>query len=553
MRESNPSSYGQDVLATVLSATLRGIDGRLIRVEVDVAPGLPGFTIVGLPDAALQEARERVRGAIRNSGLAFPPRRITVNLAPADLRKAGASLDVGIAIGILVGSEQVRAAGHWAFIGELSLGGELRSIPGVLPMVAALARRGVRRVVVPAEAEVEARLVPGIECLPAATLADTMSLVQAGSVRRRTAHRVPDRVELAGGDQTEPGPRSPGRFRKPSQFGGASMDQRHALDTWDAAPDLAEVRGQAVGRRALEIALAGGHGLVLSGPPGSGKTLLARTVPRLLAPLDDQEAFLASMIASAAGAGPLTELVRQRPFRAPHHTISYAGMIGGGPHLGPGEVTKANDGILFLDELPEFGRDVLEALRQPMEDGRVSIVRAGGSVVLPARFQLLAAMNPCPCGGAAGPDGGCNCNPGAPERYAARVSGPLRDRIDMWADMPGVLPGAMVGRGESESSRVVAERILAARVRAQRRRHVANARLSGRALRSACGLAPDEEAAARAIASAARLSARGTERLLRVSRTIADLDESEDVLRRHLEEAARFRMSRGPTSGALAA
>ncbi len=308
------------MLATVHAATLHGIDGRVIRVEVDVAPGLPGFTIVGLPDAALQEARERVRGAIRNSGLAFPPRRITVNLAPADLRKAGASLDLAIAVGILLGSEQVRATGRWAFIGELSLGGELRAVPGILAMVGALARRGTGRIVVPEEAVREARLA-GVEALPADRLGAVVHLLQqAASRRARRTIEPPARIELtapAGSDGTVSLARSdpPGT---PTAGDRAPVARRVMAPR---VPDLADVRGQALGRRALEIALAGGHGLLLTGPPGSGKTLLARTIPGLQPPLTDAEAMIATTIASAAGEGPLTELIRDRPFRAPHHTL----------------------------------------------------------------------------------------------------------------------------------------------------------------------------------------------------------------------------------------
>jgi magnesium chelatase family protein len=313
------------VLASLLSATLNGLDGRPVRVEVDVAAGLPGFTIVGLADTALQEARERVRGAVRNCGYEYPARRLTVNLAPADVRKSGSSLDLAIALGILIGSEQIKAEGKWALLGELSLGGELRPVPGLLPMVAALARRRVARVIVPTAGLAEARLAGGIEIASANNLADAATILrESRRGRPRTSSR---RVEL----MPEMGDEGP---TEPSSDKGPSM-----------TPDLAEVRGQLEARRALEIALAGGHGLVMIGPPGSGKTLLARTIPGLLPPLTDGEARMATIIASVAGSQSVRGLVRARPFRAPHHTISYAGMVGGGPHMSPGEVTLANNRV----------------------------------------------------------------------------------------------------------------------------------------------------------------------------------------------------------------
>ena len=525
------------MLATILSATLFGLEGRVIQVEVDVAPGLPGLTIVGLADAALREARERVRGAIRNSGFVYPPRRISVNLAPADLPKGGASADLALAIGILLGSEQFQPRRERAaLIGELSMGGEVRAVPGTLPMVLALARRGVRRVIVASSAAPEAALLAGLEVTAVDTLADAVAALRR---RRRAAARRPPRVELA---EAHTSAETPVRT------------QVAAIDVALATPDLADVRGQAAARRALEIALSGGHGLLFYGPPGTGKTLLARTVPGLLPELDERASLAATIVASVAAPTPLNALVRKPPFRAPHHTSSYAAMVGGGPRLSPGEVTRADQGVLFLDELAEFSRDVLEALREPLEEGRVEIARVGRAATFPARFQLVAAMNPCPCGMAGEDDGRCVCRHGVPERYLARISGPLRDRIDLWVPMTRVPAADFLSPREPESSRVVARRIAEARLRqAARPPGRLNSRVGGRVMRSAARLGPRAAARLAELADAEGLSGRGTDRLLRVARTIADLALAEAVDESFLDEASRFRAPAAKPMDALTA
>lgn len=502
------------MLAKVRTCAVVGLEGYIVEVEVDISPGLPAFTIVGLPDTAVQEARERVRAAIRNSGREFPIRRITVNLAPADMRKAGPSYDLPIALGILLSSGQVS---DWPdstlSLGELSLDGSLRHTGGILPMVSVARDQGFTTAFVPAADAKEASLVEGIDIIPAGNLSELVSHLLGESKILPSLH---------------------------DGFNG------HGAEDDSIGPDLSHVKGQENAKRALEVAAAGGHNLLMSGPPGSGKTLLARTLPSIMPRMTPQESLDVTKVYSVGGLLPSDKpLMLQRPFRSPHYTISNAGLVGGGRLPRPGEITLSHRGVLFLDELPEFGHTSLEALRQPMEDKVVTISRAGGTVTFPANFALVGAMNPCPCGFNGHPTRACVCSPGLVARYQKRISGPLLDRIDIFIDVPPVEYEKLTGVEETETSFQVRQRVEKSR-EIQRHRYrdtpfTCNAEIGPSEVWEFCQVEENAKGILQSAMKQYDLSARAFHRILKLSLTIADLAGSDIISTGHLLEALQYR------------